>query len=196
MTSNRLLRTDYFKARVDGWLSLSGGRLGGNPEPAEGFGPPPSAIPGAAPATPPGAMAAMFARAQALLNSLPEADISFIYTTGEREISATGVPQRSALAEKLGCGARERQEDVVDVRGGYVYDTSRQNPPNPAWGLLPGPGTAQVWQYSNCSDGRVVADVVRIAKGHTEGLEPAVTEALVRLMVAAPGGRIRQSEEH
>ena len=31
MTSNRLLRTDFFKTRVDGWLSLSGGRLGGQP---------------------------------------------------------------------------------------------------------------------------------------------------------------------
>ena len=28
MTSNRLLGTDFFKERVDGWLSLSGGRIG------------------------------------------------------------------------------------------------------------------------------------------------------------------------
>src|ERR1700691_5525167 len=31
MTSNRLVRTDFFKERGDGWLSLSGGRLGANP---------------------------------------------------------------------------------------------------------------------------------------------------------------------
>ena len=31
MTSNRLVRTDFFKSRVDGWLSLSGGRLGPTP---------------------------------------------------------------------------------------------------------------------------------------------------------------------
>ena len=31
MTSNRLIRTDFFKNIVDGWLSLSGGRLGGSP---------------------------------------------------------------------------------------------------------------------------------------------------------------------
>ena len=31
MTSNRLVRTDFFKQRVDGWLSLSGGRLGPTP---------------------------------------------------------------------------------------------------------------------------------------------------------------------
>ena len=29
MTSNRIVRTDFFKDKVDGWLSLSGGRLGG-----------------------------------------------------------------------------------------------------------------------------------------------------------------------
>src|SRR5882672_12139224 len=39
MTSNRLVRTDFFKARVDGWLSLSGGRLGGNPGRASDFAP-------------------------------------------------------------------------------------------------------------------------------------------------------------
>src|SRR5258706_4503335 len=31
MTSNRIVRTDFFKSKVDGWLSLSGGRLGGSP---------------------------------------------------------------------------------------------------------------------------------------------------------------------
>lgn len=31
MTSNRIIRTDFFRERVDGWLSLSGGRLGENP---------------------------------------------------------------------------------------------------------------------------------------------------------------------
>ena len=36
----------------------------------------------------------------------------------------------------------------------------------------------------------VSADIVRLDKGHTEGLEPHVTEAIVRMMVAAPGGKI------
>jgi len=31
---------------------------------------------------------------------------------------------------------------------------------------------AQVYVYPDCKDGRIVADVVRIDKGHTEGLEP------------------------
>src|SRR5713226_65345 len=40
MTSNRIVRTEFFKDRVDGWLSLSGGRLGGSPGRASSFGPP------------------------------------------------------------------------------------------------------------------------------------------------------------
>jgi hypothetical protein len=38
-----------------------------------------------------------------------------------------------------------------------------------------------------------VADVVRVDKGHTEGLEPNVTEALVKLMLSAKGGKIQQA---
>jgi hypothetical protein len=50
-----------------------------------------------------------------------------------------------------------------------------------------------VFLYPNCTGGRVVADVVRLEKGHTEGLEPNVTEALVKLMISAPGGKIAQA---
>jgi hypothetical protein len=38
-----------------------------------------------------------------------------------------------------------------------------------------------------------VADVVRLDKGHTEGLEPKVTEELVKLIVSAPGGKAKKS---
>ena len=51
------------------------------------------------------------------------------------------------------------------------------------------PGTAKMWVYSGCQDQRVVADVLRLDKGHTEGLEPKVTEEIVKLMVSAKGGR-------
>ena len=37
----------------------------------------------------------------------------------------------------------------------------------------------------------MVADVVRIDKGHTEGLEPKVTEEIVKLMLSARGGKIQ-----
>ena len=42
--------------------------------------------------------------------------------------------------------------------------------------------------------GRVIADVVRLDKGHTEGLEPRITEELIKLMVSAPGGKLRTGE--
>jgi len=50
MTSNRIVRTDFFKSRVDGWLSLSGGRLGGNPGRGSTFGPPRTPASGSNPA--------------------------------------------------------------------------------------------------------------------------------------------------
>jgi len=74
---------------------------------------------------------------------------------------------------------------VIDVKPGYVYDGSRQNPGSDGWGHLPRPGAAEVFAYSGCKDGRLVVDVVRLGKGHTEGLEPHVTEELVKLMLSA-----------
>jgi hypothetical protein len=44
---------------------------------------------------------------------------------------------------------------------------------------------AQVFVYPGCEGGRFVADIVRVGKGHTEGLESNVTEAIVKLMVSA-----------
>src|SRR5262249_48073189 len=121
---------------------------------------------------------------------LPAAEFSHIYETGRREIDEKGVPATSDWAKRFSCGAPQKQEEIVDTKAGYVYDSTRQNPPNPAWGLLPAPGKAEVFLYSDCRDGRVVADVVRIDKGHTEGLEPKVTEELVKLMLSAKGGKI------
>ena len=50
-----------------------------------------------------------------------------------------------------------------------------------------------MWVWQGCKDGRVVADVLRIDKGHTEGLEPKVTEEIVKLIVSAKGGRAQKS---
>ncbi len=186
MTSNRLVRADFFKDKVDGWLSLSGGRLGGNPGRASTFGPPRAT---AASAAPGGA----FAAAAAALREPPSADFSHIYAIGQREIDDKGVPETSDWAKNYSCGPRSKPEEIVDTKAGYVYDSTRQNPPNPAWGLPPAPGKAHVYVYPECKDGRVVADVVRIDKGHTEGLEPNVTEALVKLMLSAKGGKLRQA---
>jgi len=184
LTSNRLVRTPFFRDRVDGWLSLSGGRLGGNPGRASSFGPPRTTAP---PATSSAISASM-----AALREAPAADFSFIYETGQREMDEKGIPETSEWAQKYSCSPRSKPEEIVDTKAGYVYDTTRQNPPNPAWGLPAAPGKAMVYMYPGCKDGRIVADVVRTEKGHTEGLEPKVTEELVKIMTSAKGGKIQQ----
>jgi hypothetical protein len=174
MTSNRIVCTPFFADKVDGFLSLSGGRLGGShmnprfgPPKADGSPPEPRGIPmGAA--------------------ALPACEFSHIYETGEHEI--TDLQSTSAWAEALGCGPRVRRADIVDDKPGYVWDYQRQG--YPVWGMKARPGTAEVWVYPGCRNGRLVADVERMDKGHTEGLEPKVTEAIVGMMVSAPGGKI------
>lgn len=182
-TSARLVCSDFFKTKVDGFLSLSGGRIGGAAPRAANAGPP--AVPGAAPV---GAGAGAAAAARTPPDT--SCDFSHVYTTGEHEIAS--LPTASARAEMYGCGAQTKRGEVVDTKPGYIYDRGRQNPGTKQWGLLPRPGKAAVYVYPNCKDGRVVADVVRIDKGHTEGLEPLVTEELVKLMLSARGGKLQQ----
>lgn len=49
--------------------------------------------------------------------------------------------------------------------------------------LAPAPEASE--KQALCSDGHVVADVIRLDKGHTEGLKPNVTEEVVELMLSA-----------
>jgi hypothetical protein len=198
-TSSRLVCTDFFKTRVDGFLSLSGGRIGGSAGRSSNFGN--LAARGGVPA-PAGARGAPgdgrgTARAGApggrggqQTAGSTTCDYSHIYETGEHEIGK--LPDTSTWAQKYGCDATPKQSKVVDTRPGYVYDGGRQNPGSKGWGLLPRPGTAEVFAYKGCKDGRVVADIVRLDKGHTEGLEPKVTEELVKLLVSARGGKIQK----
>ena len=197
MTSNRIIRTDFFKDKVDGWLSLSGGRLGGNPGRGATFSPTSrgAVAPTTASTTTAGASggSSTTASAMAALRELPTSDFSFIYTTGIREVDEKGVPETSEWARKFSCGPRRAPVEIVDTKAGYVYDSSRLNLLRPGWGLLPGPGKAQMFVFPDCQDGRIVADVVRLEKGHTEGLEPKVTEELVKLMLSAKGGKLQQT---
>jgi pimeloyl-ACP methyl ester carboxylesterase len=179
MTSRRLLGDPFFANRVDGFLSLSGGRFGQAPM-AEDFGPPRPA--GSAP--PP------FRRAGFEPPPLPSADLSFIYATGEHEIKE--LPDTSPWAERYNAKPRVRLPDVVDTEPGQVYD-SRWDTFKPSWGREARPGTAEIFVYPDARDGRVIADVVRKDKGHTEGLEPNITETLVKMMVDAPRGKSRVS---
>ena len=181
MTSNRIVCSDYFRGKVDGWLSLSGGRIGPaalNPEFFRGRSLP--ALP--AGSGPPGGRPGVAVT--------PECDINFIFETGEHEISA--LPDASPWADRYGCAAKVREADVVDDQPGWVDAGPSQGPPNPAWGVKARPGAAEVFVYPHCKGGRLVADVLRLDKGHTEGLEPKVTEKLVQLMVSAPGGKLQR----
>jgi poly(3-hydroxybutyrate) depolymerase len=175
-TSNRLLTTDFFRSRLTGWASLSGGRLGSKREDVR------APIPNApAPPTVSGGPMRLAADASVL----PDFAFSHIYETGEHELTAAGLPGGSKWAEKLGCQAQAKPREVVDTKAGYVQDSRQQANPNKVWGLAARPGAAKIYAYPKCAGGKVVADVVRIDKGHTEGLEPHVTEEIVKMMLAA-----------
>lgn len=177
MTSNRLLQTEYYANRVDGWLSLSGGRIGPIELPTSFFAgregryriPPP------APGSPgPGRAVA------------PDCDISFIFATGEHEM--VKLPETSPWAEKYGASPRVRMPDIIDTEKGQVSDATSDR--GPGWGREARPGTAEIYVFPNARGDRVIADVVRLDKGHTEGLEPRITEELIKMMVSAPGGKL------
>lgn len=187
-TSNRLINQGFFRDRLTGWVSLSGGRLGSKREDIRapiprnpGADLPASARPAGGSA--PGSSAPLRLVADASI--LPDFPFSHIYTAGEHEYTEAGPPKESKWAQKLGCGPQTRLPDIVDTKPGYVYDSRPQQNPNKIWGLKPRPGSAQVYVYPNCKDGHVVADIVRVDKGHTEGLEPNVTEEIVKLMLSA-----------
>ena len=186
-TSNRIICTDYFKDKVDVRVSLSGGRIGPTTPANRGFGAGgvpvyKSGDPGAAndapqrprpppPAGPPGGAC----------------DYSFIFSNGEYE----SIPaETSPLADKYGCSARLQLADVIDPKPGYVWDPTRQDPGTDGWGHYPKSGRALVYQFPNCKDGRVIADIVKMQKGHTEGYEPNVTDKILELAVSARGGKI------
>ncbi len=198
-TSNRLLLTDFYRDRVDGWVSLSGGRLGSKRSEVRaaiprgsGGGPPPGATaPPPTTATPGGAPPEM--RLVADASVLPSGEFSHIYASGQHELPTTGLPDNSRWAEKLKCGARRKPQEIVDTKAGYLYDGREQPNPNPVWGSKARPGKAEVFVYPDCKDGRVVADIIRVDKGHTEGLEPKVTEEIIKLMLSAKGGKLQQS---
>ena len=176
ITSRRLVCTDFFADKVDGMLSLSGGRIG-QAQIAPNFGPP------LADGSPPPARQLTAAGAQ---ETLPSCDFSHIFAIGEHEIQS--LPSTSPWAERYQCEAREHSQ-VVDTKPGWIYDSNRSG--YAVWGREPRPGTADIFEYPGCADNRVVADVVRLDKGHTEGLEPEVTQRILDLIVSAKGGKLQ-----
>jgi pimeloyl-ACP methyl ester carboxylesterase len=191
MTSNRIICTDYFKDKVDVRISLSGGRIGKTTPANKGFGmggtPIYQQVPGGPPPSAPSLPRLPAAPAAANAPPGGACDYSFIFENGENESMPDAA---SPLADKFSCQPRRKEEDVVDPKPGYVWDATRQDPGSDGWGHYPRSGRAQVYVYPGCKGGRVVADVVRLQKGHTEGLEPNVTEKLISLAVSAKGGKI------
>jgi len=166
-------------------VSLSGGRVGDVTPANRGFGaggvpvylsgtqlPKPSAFPHFPPETGPAG---------------GDCDYSFIFSNGEYESLPAAT---SPLAEKFHCDARVEEAEVLDPRPGYVWDRTRQDPGTDGWGRYPKSGRAKVYVFPGCRDGRVVADVVKLQKGHTEGYEPNVTDKIIALAVSAKGGKI------
>jgi hypothetical protein len=191
LTANRLSRTAFYRSRLTGFVSLSGGRLGSPrayaPRDSRSLyllpSPPGSTLPpaaaGAGRATEPGV-------GLGDASDLPDSNFSHIYSSGEYELTAAGLPDHSRWAQRLGCKAQTRRPDIVDAKAGYVWDarlgTARRSRMQ---GLKPRPGRARVFVYPECRDRHVVADVIRLDKGHTEGLEPRVTEEILTLMLSA-----------
>src|SRR5690606_23386747 len=102
-TSRRLVCTPFFETKVDGFLSLSGGRIGGAAPRAPDAGRPAQA--GAdAPAAPPAGASATPPAAAPTAPGEPTCEFSHIYSTGEHEIAS--LPATSALAQRYGCSAR------------------------------------------------------------------------------------------
>ena len=82
-TSNRLACNDFFGERIDGWVSLSGGRLGSRREDIRAPIPRGSVAPANAPAAPPGGgTPALVADA----SILPDCLFSHIYSSGSHEV--------------------------------------------------------------------------------------------------------------
>src|SRR5262245_56566675 len=173
LTSRRIVCTDFFKDKVDGFLSLSGGRVGSAPRPPTAPAPSATAPPPAAPPAP------------------LTCDFSHIFDIRQLEAASASATDSSEWATKYGCGKRVRKPDVVDDKPGYV--TASDQTRGPSWGTTARPGTSQVYEFPGCKDGRVVVDVIRMNKGHTEGLEPNITETIVRYMLEARGGKLQQS---
>jgi hypothetical protein len=184
-TSNRIICTDYFKDKVDVRISLSGGRIGPTTPANKGFGAGGSPVyKSGEPYSPPAPF-----RLPAAANGPPggACDYSFIFSNGENESIPVAT---SPLADKYACGPRVQLPEVIDPKPGYVWDSTRQDPGTDGWGHYPKSGRALVYQFPGCRDGRIVADIVKLQKGHTEGYEPNITDAIIGLAVSAKGGKI------
>jgi len=184
MMCNFLLFQEYFSSRVDGWLSLAGGRIGGV-ESSPLFNAGPSA--GTSRRTVPVFPVIDGLQLRPGLAAMPATDISFVFVAGELEI--TEIPLTSPLAERYGAKRRRYVGEIVDEQAGHAPPPGFENDANPVWSYDGAPGCAQVYDFPETAGGRLVADIVRVSKGHLQSVEPRLTEEIVAMIVDAPGGR-------
>jgi pimeloyl-ACP methyl ester carboxylesterase len=182
----RLLQTPFYRDRISGWLSLSGGRLGSPraymPRNSETLYLLPSS-PDAPAETGPSLQSEELGVGLSDTTVLPDYPFSHIYSSGEHELTAAGLPGHSRWAERLGCQAQARRADVIDAKAGYVSNLRLHY--GPIAGRRPRPGRARVYTYPDCRGGRIVADVIRADKRHNEGYEPNVAEEIVKMMLSS-----------
>jgi hypothetical protein len=173
VTANRIVCNDFFKEIVDGWLSLSGGRIGAV-VPSRKFD--------SVQTSSPDNIAANFGEA-----FTPTCNISYIFVSGEREI--VSLPETSPWADKYKCASRVQVREVVDSELGYVTSGTHDS-----IGRMqaPPPHAAKIFVYPRCKKGKLVADVLRLDRDHDDGLGANVTAAIIELMKSAPGGKAKE----
>ena len=139
LTVNRIVCDPYFKGRADGWLSLSGGRIGSaplNPEFFKGLDlkgfPPGAGPPGGAPG----------------IAVTPACDMNFIFATGEHEIQS--LPEASPWADRYACAPRRRHPTWSTTSRAW---STTPAPARPTWPRGPTPARAR----PRCSSTRAAA---------------------------------------
>ena len=189
VTAHRLLMTPFFCDKVTGWVSLSGGRLGS-----------------------PGAYVPLDSTSRYLVPygdrlragvRLPGPPCSNALGVGLGDTcslpdttcrtfirpASTSSQPRDCLTMRLGhrnSDAGRRHVDLMSstrrpVRYGIHVPSQTRGP---SAGRKPRSGRARVFAYPDYSNGHV-ADVIRMDKGHTAGLDPYVTEEIIKLMQPA-----------
>ena len=186
LTSTRIICSAFFGSKVDGFLSLSGGRVGGQAGRASGFGVPAAASTPATTgrgATPPAVPAAALTPPPP-----PGCDFSFIFETGEYEISK--LPDVSERAAKYGCSSERARREIVDVKPVRV----RQLATGPRLRRV---GTSAAAGNQRCSP--TAAAVIKRSSPMScarERVTPKdrakITEELIKMMLAARGGKIQR----
>ncbi len=164
MTSNRLLREDPFFGRACGRLAEPrAGVIGPVELPASFFvpvwGPMPAGTAGRWRAAPGGRSRSPSATSR---------------SSSRRASTRWALPEASPWAEKYGAGPRVRPLMSWTTSRGDRSTTRCGGEVHAGVGTAAPARTAQVYVCpSGARDGRVIADVVRLVKGHTEGLSRA-----------------------